>query len=139
MLSRAGDAGIPAVYTGDSDIFDSEAAEDWLCLLEAFDQPHRSGLVRAAAATMFFGKTAEDLVEGGDKLTDEIAETLREWAGHARERGVAAIFEAAQLDGMADRVLSWRERRAADDRPGAYDAAAAGGRASGALQPARAA
>ena len=47
------------------------------------------------AATVFFGKTARDLVEGGDKLTDEIAETLREWAGHARERGVAAIFEAA--------------------------------------------
>jgi exodeoxyribonuclease V beta subunit len=102
------DVGIPAVYTGDSDIFNSEAAEDWLCLLEAFDQPHRSGMVRAAAATMFFGKSAEALVEGGDKLTDGIAETLREWAGHARERGVAAIFEAAQLNGMADRVLSWR-------------------------------
>ncbi len=53
------EAGIPAVYTGDSDIFNSDAAEDWLCLLEAFDQPHRSGMVRAAAATMFFGKTAE--------------------------------------------------------------------------------
>ena len=74
----------------------------------SIDQPHRSGMVRAAAATMFFGKSAEALVEGGDKLTDDIAETLREWAGHARERGVAAIFEAAQLNGMADRVLSWR-------------------------------
>ena len=110
------DAGIPAVYTGDSDIFNSEAAEDWLCLLEAFDQPHRPGMVRAGAATMFFGKTARDLVEGGDKLTDEIAEALREWAGHARERGVAAIFEAAKLNGMADRVLSWQggERQMTD-------------------------
>ncbi len=102
------DAGIPAVYTGDSDVFESEAAADWLALLEAFDQPHRSGVVRAAAATMFFGKTAEDLADGGDALTDRVAETLREWAGHARERGVAAIFQAAQLGGMADRVLSWR-------------------------------
>ncbi|MFZ0832807.1 MAG: exodeoxyribonuclease V subunit beta [Mycobacterium sp.] len=102
------DAGIPAVYTGDSDIFNSEAAEDWLCLLEAFDQPHRPGMVRAAAATMFFGKTAGALVEGGDRLTDQVAETLREWAGHARERGVAAIFEAAQRNGMSDRVLSWQ-------------------------------
>ncbi len=111
-----GDAGIPAVYTGDSDIFNSDAAEDWLTLLEAFDQPHRSGMVRAAAATMFFGKTADELVEGGDALTDEIAETLREWAGHARERGVAAIFEAAQRSGMADRVLSWQggERQMTD-------------------------
>lgn len=101
------DAGIPAVYTGDSDVFNSKAAEDWLCLLEAFDQPHRPGMVRAAAATMFFGETAESLAAGGDALTDRVAETLREWAGHARERGVAAIFEAAQLQGMGDRVLSW--------------------------------
>ncbi|MGV0646361.1 exodeoxyribonuclease V subunit beta [Mycolicibacterium sp. XJ2546] len=110
------EAGIAAVYTGDSDIFGAEAAEDWLCLLEAFDQPHRPGMVRAAAATMFFGKTAEELVHGGDALTDSVADTLREWAGHARERGVAAIFEAAQLAGMTDRVLSWRdgERRMTD-------------------------
>ncbi|BDX34295.1 RecBCD enzyme subunit RecB [Mycobacterium antarcticum] len=102
------EAGVPSVYTGDSDIFGSEAADDWLALLEAFDQPHRAGVVRAAAATMFFGKTAKDLVAGGDALTDRLAETLREWAAHARERGVAAIFEAAQLAGMSDRVLSWR-------------------------------
>ena len=38
------DAGIPAVYTGDSDIFASDASDDWLALLEAFDQPHRSGV-----------------------------------------------------------------------------------------------
>ena len=103
------DAGIPAVYTGDSDVFTSEAAEDWLCLLEAFDQPHRPGMVRAAAATMFFGETAETLAAGGDPLTDRIADTLREWAAHARERGVAAIYEAAQLRGMGDRVLSWED------------------------------
>jgi exodeoxyribonuclease V beta subunit len=102
------DAGIPAVYTGDSDVFESAAAADWLTLLEAFDQPHRSGLVRAAAATVFLGHTAETLAAGGDRLTDETSEILREWAAHARERGVAAVFEAAKLRGMADRVLSWR-------------------------------
>ena len=101
------DAGIPAVYTGDSDIFSSDACDDWLALLEAFDQPHRSGVVRAAATTMFFGKTAEELANGGDSLTDRIAEMVREWADHAREVGVAAVLEAAQLNGMSDRVLSW--------------------------------
>jgi exodeoxyribonuclease V beta subunit len=103
------DGGVPAVYTGDSDVFTSEAADDWLCLLEAFDQPHRPGMVHAAAATMFFGETAETLAAGGDPLTDRIADTLREWAAHARERGVAAIYEAAQLRGMGDRVLSWED------------------------------
>lgn len=100
-------ANIPAVYTGDSDVFASPAADDWLCLLEAFDQPQRSGLVRAAATTMFFGETAETLVAEGDRLTDRITETLRSWADHARERGVAAVFEAAQRAGMGKRVLSW--------------------------------
>lgn len=100
-------AGIPAVYTGDSDIFSSDASDDWLALLEAFDQPHRSGLVRAAATTMFFGRTAEDLAVQGDALTDVVAETLRQWADHAREVGVAAVFEAAQLNGMAERALRW--------------------------------
>ena len=93
------DAGIPAVYTGDSDVFTSDAAEDWLCLLEAFDQPHRPGMVRAAAATMFIGETAETLVSGGDPLTDRIADTLREWAGHARERGVAADLRGRAIAG----------------------------------------
>ncbi|TDO15142.1 DNA helicase/exodeoxyribonuclease V beta subunit [Mycobacterium sp. BK086] len=100
-------AGVPAVYTGDTDVLKSQAADDWLTLLEAFDQLHRPGLVRAAATTMFFGKTAEDLADGGDKLTDQIADTLRQWADHAREAGIAAVFEAAQLAGMGRRVLSW--------------------------------
>ncbi|MGI9164016.1 MAG: exodeoxyribonuclease V subunit beta [Mycobacterium sp.] len=103
------DAGIPAVYTGDSDVFDSEACDDWLALLDAFDQPHRSGVVRAAAATMFFGCTAEDLAAQGDSLTDRVADTIREWADHARSCGVAAVFEAARLGGMADRTLSYRD------------------------------
>ena len=101
------DAGIPAVYTGDSDVYASDAADDWLALLEAFDQPHRTGVVRAAATTGFFGKTAEDLAAGGDALTDAIAATVRQWADNARECGVAAVLEAAQIGGMGKRVLSW--------------------------------
>ena len=103
------EAGIPAVYRGDSDVFRSDAAGDWLCLLEAFDQPHRTGLVRAAATTMFFGHTAEELATQRDTLTDRVADTIREWADHVRERGVAAVYEAAQLAGMGRRVLSWTE------------------------------
>ena len=101
------EAGVPAVYTGDTDVLKSPAADDWLCLLEAFDQLHRPGLVRAAATTMFFGETAESLAAGGDELTDRTADTLRQWADHAREVGVAAVFEAAQRAGLGKRVLSW--------------------------------
>jgi len=101
-------AGIPAIYTGDTDVFESAAAKDWLCLLEAFDAPQRSGLVRAAACTMFFGETAESLAAEGDMLTDRVAATLRDWASQARTRGVAAVFEAAQIAGMGRRVLGQR-------------------------------
>jgi exodeoxyribonuclease V beta subunit len=101
-------AGIPAIYTGDTDVFESAAAKDWLCLLEAFDAPQRSGLVRAAACTMFFGATAETLAAEGDALTDRVAGTLREWANEARLRGVAAVFEAAQVAGLGRRVLGQR-------------------------------
>jgi exodeoxyribonuclease V beta subunit len=101
-------AGIAAIYTGDTDVFDSPAAKDWLCLLEAFDAPQRSGLVRAAACTMFFGENAETLAAEGDALTDRVSGTLREWVNHARLRGVAAVFEAAQLGGMGRRVLRQR-------------------------------
>jgi exodeoxyribonuclease V beta subunit len=103
------EAGIPAVYTGDSDVFSSEACDDWLAMLEAFDQPHRSGVVRAAATTMFFGCTAEELAVEGDSLTDRVAESIREWADHARSCGVAAVFEAARVRGMADRTLAYRD------------------------------
>jgi exodeoxyribonuclease V beta subunit len=101
-------AGIPAIYTGDGDVFAADAAKDWLFLLDAFDQTHRAGLVRAAAATVFFGKTASDLATGGDALTDDVAVTLRDWADQLRQRGPAAVFEAAQLAGMGRRVLAER-------------------------------
>lgn len=100
--------GVPAVYTGDQDVFSSAAAADWLCLMEAFEQPHRSGLVRAAALTRFFGESAASLAAGGDALTDRVAETVRSWADHARDRGIAAVHEAAMAAGMGPRVMAWR-------------------------------
>ncbi|MGV0626461.1 exodeoxyribonuclease V subunit beta [Mycolicibacter minnesotensis] len=98
-------AGIPAVFTGDADVFASAAAADWLCLLEAFDATHRAGMVRAAAATVFFGHTAADLAAGGDELTDRVASTLRDWSDELRMHGPAAVFEAAQLAGLKRRLL----------------------------------
>jgi exodeoxyribonuclease V beta subunit len=101
-------AGIPAVYTGDQDVFASTAAAEWLVLMDSFDQQHRHGVVRAAAAGVFFGYTAHDLDAGSEVLTDRVADTLREWAEFARQRGIAAVFEAAQVAGMRRRVLSHR-------------------------------
>ncbi len=97
--------GVPVVYSGDTDIYSSAAAADWLWLIEAMEQTHRPALVRAAGLTAFFGETGASLAAGGDELTDRIAETLRDWADRARRHGVAAVYESANLAGMGRRVL----------------------------------
>ncbi|WP_265442462.1 UvrD-helicase domain-containing protein [Flexivirga meconopsidis] len=97
--------GIPAVVSGAGSVFHTPAARAWRTLLEAMDQPHRSNLVRAAALTPFFGVRAAELDEGGERLTDEIAATLRVWAAIYGKRGIAAVFEAAGARGLPARVL----------------------------------
>ena len=73
-------AGIPAVVSGNVSVFHTEAGDDWLVLLEALEQPHRSGRVRAAALTPFVGRTAAELAAGGDALTDELSALFSRWA-----------------------------------------------------------
>ncbi|NPC98161.1 UvrD-helicase domain-containing protein [Nocardioides sp. zg-DK7169] len=98
--------GVPAVLAGGGHVFSTPAADQWLALLEALEQPHRSGLVRAAALTSFFGHTTAELDAGGERLTGRIADTLRGWALLLRGRGVAALVEAAEERGLSARVLA---------------------------------
>ena len=110
--------GVPAVIAGGGSVFATPAAVEWLALLEALEQPHRSPRVRAAALTCFLGHTARGLDEGGERLTDEVAETLRRWVEVVGLRGIAAVVEAASAAGMPARVLSeiGGERRLTDLR-----------------------
>jgi exodeoxyribonuclease V beta subunit len=97
---------IRSVVSGSGSVFRTEAARNWLTLLEAMEQPHRTPWVRAAALTPFLGRTAAELDAGGDALTDTDAETIRDWAQLLKQRGVAAVFEAASANGdLAARVL----------------------------------
>ena len=100
------DIGVPAVVAGSGSVFATPAATEWLQLLEALEQPHRSARVRSAALTCFVGRTAAELDAGGDALTDEVAEVVRDWAGLFATRGVAAVLEAATARGLTARVLS---------------------------------
>jgi exodeoxyribonuclease V beta subunit len=90
--------GVPSVIAGAGSVYATPAGEDWLVLLEALEQPHRSGRVRAAALTPFLGRTATELGTGGEDLTDELGATLRGWARVLTERGVAALLEVAVID-----------------------------------------
>jgi exodeoxyribonuclease V beta subunit len=103
--------GVPAVMAGGGDVFQTEAADAWVTLLEALESPHRTGLVRAAALTPFFGYQTSELAvppggeEDADRLTSRLADTLRGWAILLRGRGVAALVEAAEERGLTARVL----------------------------------
>jgi exodeoxyribonuclease V beta subunit len=98
--------GIATVVVGAGSVCDTPAGRGWLTLLEAMAQPHRSALVRAAALTPFFGRSASDLDKGGDGVTAEDSETLRGWADVLRHRGPSAVLELAGADGgLAERAL----------------------------------
>ena len=110
LVQRAlAERGVPAVVAGGGHVLQTPAADDWLALLEAIEQPHRSGRVRAAALTAFFGETTARLDAGGDELTDRVADTLRGWGLLLRGRGVAALFEAGEERGLTARVLRTTE------------------------------
>jgi exodeoxyribonuclease V beta subunit len=98
-------AGVPAVVAGAGSVFHTAAAIEWLCLLEALEQPHRTPRVRAAGLTAFLGYDASALDAGGDDLTDSLAEKVRGWSELFHSRGVAAVLEAAVSGGLTERVL----------------------------------
>ncbi len=98
--------GIPSVVNAGGSVFHTPAATEWLSLLEALEQPHRSDRVRAAALTSFFGLSAAQLDAGGDEGTDQLADTVRTLAEVLSARGVAAVLECAVLDGLTARVLA---------------------------------
>ena len=86
---------------------------DWLALLEALEQPHRSGAgARRRADAVRRADAPSELDAGGDDLTDASPSALRGWARLLRDRGVAAVLEAVTADGLAARVLGAGRRRA---------------------------
>lgn len=99
------DRGIASVLGSGTNVLTSEAADAWLTFLEALANPGRSGYVRAAALTDFFGHDATELAIDGDALTDRVATRLRELDRVLRERGVAAVYEALAGE-LGRRVLA---------------------------------
>ncbi len=111
-------AGVPAVLTGARNVFGTEIARDWLVLLQALDQPHRSLRVRTAGLTCFVGWSPERLAVAGDDAMDELGPLLRGWADLLAHRGVPAMLEAATEAGLPQRLLALAdgERRMTDLR-----------------------
>ncbi|MDE0804108.1 MAG: UvrD-helicase domain-containing protein [Acidimicrobiales bacterium] len=85
--------GVPTVVNGAGSVFDTTAAQDWLALLEAIEQPAATTRVRTAAMTSFFGWTAEDVATNHDQDWDRVHARLHEWRRVLVRRGVAALSE----------------------------------------------
>ncbi len=86
-------AGVESVVSVLDSVFRQPAAHLWLLLLEAVEQPHRSGVVRRLVLSAWIGGTGEQL-DGlaGEQATDTLSEQLRAWGEALGAGGVAALF-----------------------------------------------
>jgi exodeoxyribonuclease V beta subunit len=111
--------GVPAVINGAGSVFGTEAAEEWLALLEALERPGHQMRAHAAALTCFLGWSAEEVAAAGDERWEAVHRRLHDWARVLRTRGVASLTETVSLvEGLPERVLGRRggERRLTDLR-----------------------
>lgn len=113
------DVGVPTVVNGAGSVFDTTAAQDWLALLEAIEQPAATTRVRSAAMSSFFGWSADDVANNTDDAWDRVHARLHEWRATLVRRGVAATF--ARINGserLPERLLATLggERRLTDLR-----------------------
>jgi exodeoxyribonuclease V beta subunit len=99
--------GVPAVLAGGRSVFLTAAAAAWLVLLRALEQPHRPGLVRAAALTPFVGWSPADLGTAPDAAVDELTLRVRGWRDVLTGRGVAALLETiSSEERLPERILA---------------------------------
>jgi exodeoxyribonuclease V beta subunit len=87
-------AGVPAVVAGAGSVLATTAGDEWLCLLEAIEQPADRGRAVALALTSFLGLSAEDVALSGDEEWERIHAKLQRWNDILRRRGVAALFRS---------------------------------------------
>ncbi|WP_430335560.1 UvrD-helicase domain-containing protein [Rhodococcus sp. ACT016] len=100
-------AGVPSVLAGGSSVFETPAAQHWLRVLQALEQPHRPDRVRLAALTPLFGWTAEEIDSRSDQLVAAVGGRLRELSALFAQSGFAALFERLAADtGLEARLLA---------------------------------
>jgi exodeoxyribonuclease V beta subunit len=112
-------AGVPCVLSGSTSVYATPSARDWLWLLQALEQPHRSGRARLAALTPLLGWTAEQLDADPERQLDAVGDLLRAAARQLADAGLAAAFEhLAAETGLDARLLAVEqgERRLTDLR-----------------------
>lgn len=107
VQDELGRVGVPAVIAGAGSVFATDAARDWLALLEALERPSSVGRVHAAALTPFVGWSATQVACASDASWEEVHDRLHAWAQVLRDDGVAALLQAMTVEAaLPRRVLS---------------------------------
>jgi exodeoxyribonuclease V beta subunit len=104
------DVGVPAVINGAGSVFGTEAARQWLRLLQALERPASITRAHSAALTAFVGWPAERLAEADEDSWDweDVHRRLHEWARVLRTRGVASLVETVMRDASEGQALAAR-------------------------------
>ena len=97
LAKELAQAGIPATFTGSRSVFSTTAADDWLTLLQALDEPRRPFLQRAYL-TDFIGATVPGLAEADEAQHSAWAILLHRWARTLERSGVPALVAAFDTD-----------------------------------------
>ncbi|MDO5535177.1 MAG: UvrD-helicase domain-containing protein [Propionibacteriaceae bacterium] len=99
-------AGVPATFNGTNSVLATQAAEDWITLLRALDQPRRPFLQRALL-TDFIGATLPDLARADEQQHTRWSVQIHTWARVLARSGVPALFAALDADNdLVARLLS---------------------------------
>jgi exodeoxyribonuclease V beta subunit len=103
-------ADVPAVVACSENVFTTPAAQEWLALLEAMEQPASRSRAVAVALGPFFGMSADDVVAAGEPEWEQVHTHLHRWSAVLRQRGVAPLFRAVMEDaGVPGRLLLTRD------------------------------
>lgn len=86
-------AGVPTVSSGDSTLFDGQAAEDWEVLLDTLLDV-RNETIRRCSLTGLVGWDLVNLVEAGPGHLEELAHSIRELSQLWQQRGFATMCDA---------------------------------------------
>jgi len=111
-------AGVAVAFAGSDSVFGSAAADDWLTLLRALEDPQRQH-TRAAVLTDFLGGDLAALATADNAQLADWGGVLQNWSRVLERHGVAALFEAVQQQSrFTERMLSrpFGERQLTDYR-----------------------
>ena len=100
-------AGVPAVTGGSGSVLDSDAAHEWLRLLQALERPSSPTRAHTAALTPFVGWPAAQVAAADERAWEELHAKLHRWADVLSRRGVASLQEALTVgERLPERVLA---------------------------------